>query len=298
MYQAPFYREPLVDVSWQILLLWCHICESRDLNTFSSLQVSANMKNFTLFLLLIGPVSSAPLNQANVVCCIDTCHPHDCSDMAAQGLTSDGVYLIYPGGANAPPVPVYCDMSSAGGPWTVFQKRFDGSVDFYRGWKEYKNGFGKANGEYWLGLQNIYLLTQKRSYCLRVDLGDFENDTRYGTYDTFSLSQFAIDPEEDGYKLHIGTFKNGDPNKPIGDSLRSQNEMNFSTSDNDRDTYSGNCAINFQGASWYKDCHSANLNGLYLKGKTSQYAKGMTWSGWKGQYYSLKTSEMKIAVNV
>ncbi|XP_069840772.1 microfibril-associated glycoprotein 4-like [Dendropsophus ebraccatus] len=277
----------------------------RDLNAIPNLQVSDTMKklllDFAFFLLLQSSqvtLGSAPLNRDNLNSCIDSCHPLDCSDVAAQGLTSDGVYLIYPGGVNAHPVPVYCDMKSSGGPWTVFQKRFDGSVDFYRGWKEYKNGFGTASGEYWLGLQNIHLLTQKRSYRLRVDLMDFENDTRYGIYDTFSLSPLTIDPEEDGYKLYLGAFENGDINKPIGDSLRTQNEMMFSTHDMDRDTISGNCAVIFQGASWYKNCHSANLNGLYLKGETDQYAKGITWSGWRGQYYSLKASEMKIAVNV
>ncbi|KAM3916886.1 microfibril-associated glycoprotein 4-like [Leptodactylus fuscus] len=188
-------------------------------------------------------------------------------------------------------------MTSSGGPWTVFQKRFDGSVNFYRGWKEYKNGFGTASGEYWLGLKYIHLLTQKRSYSLRIDLVDFEDNSRHGTYDSFSLSAFAIDPEEDGYKLYIGAFQEGDSNKPMGDSLRTQQEMKFSTHDNDRDTIAGNCAVIFQGASWYKDCHSANLNGLYLKGQTEEYAKGLTWAAWKGQHYSLKASEMKIAVN-
>ncbi|XP_075034931.1 microfibril-associated glycoprotein 4-like [Mixophyes fleayi] len=237
-----------------------------------------------------------PGNQANIIGCISTCHPHDCSDVYAQGLTSDGVYLIYPGGDLSAAIPVYCDMTTKDGPWTVFQKRFDGSVSFYRVWEDYKSGFGRADGEYWLGLKNIHLLTQKRSYRLQINLEDFENDKRYVVYNTFSLSPLAISPDEDGYILHIDGFQEGDPAKPVRNSLVTQNGMKFSTYDNDRDKYSGNCAATFKGGSWYENCHRCNLNGLYLNGTTKQYASGMTWDGFRGQYYSLKKTEMKIAV--
>lgn len=70
--------------------------------------------------------------------------------------------------------------------------------------------------------------------------------------------------------------------------------MKFSTRDMDNDEYSSNCAEEFKGAWWYKDCHFSNLNGKYLRGSHASFADGINWNHWKGFYYSLKKSEMKI----
>ncbi|XP_029068529.1 microfibril-associated glycoprotein 4 isoform X3 [Monodon monoceros] len=91
----------------------------------------------------------------------------------------------------------------------VFQKRFNGSVSFFRGWNDYKLGFGRADGEYWLGLQNLHLLTLKQKYELRVDLEDFENNTAFAKYTDFSISPNAVSAEEDGYSLHVSGFEDG-----------------------------------------------------------------------------------------
>ena len=70
--------------------------------------------------------------------------------------------------------------------------------------------------------------------------------------------------------------------------------MQFSATDNDNDKSHGNCAETFKGAWWYAGCHSSNLNGLYLNGPQSSYADGVNWYSFRGHYYSLKRTEMKV----
>ena len=70
----------------------------------------------------------------------------------------------------------------------MFQRRQDGSVDFYRDWNSYKKGFGDLNGEFWLGNDNLHRLTAQGDYQLRVDLEDFENNKKYALYDKFRIA--------------------------------------------------------------------------------------------------------------
>lgn len=100
-------------------------------------------------------------------------------------------------------------MSTNGGGWTVFQRRVDGSVDFYLEWKSYKNGFGNLNGEFWLGNDNLHRLTAVGIATLRVDLEDFEGDIRHAEY-----NKFTVAGEADNYRLLIGGY-----NGTAGDSL-------------------------------------------------------------------------------
>ncbi len=44
----------------------------------------------------------------------------------------------------------------------VFQKRFDGSVDFYKTYEEYEAGFGSLNGEFWKGKHNNKMSKNKK----------------------------------------------------------------------------------------------------------------------------------------
>ncbi|XP_069109048.1 fibrinogen-like protein A [Argopecten irradians] len=127
----------------------------------------------------------------------------------------------------------YCDMDTAGGPWTVIQNRQDGTVDFYRNWTDYKMGFGDMNGEFWIvigifrelflldfifilihymylyyttvchfvsGLDIIHFLTETGS-VLRIELMSLTNDSVYAVY-----SNFRVGDESSSYRLTISGF--------------------------------------------------------------------------------------------
>ncbi|XP_019366006.1 PREDICTED: ficolin-2-like [Gavialis gangeticus] len=100
---------------------------------------------------------------------------------------------------------VMCDMHTDGGGWIVFQKRVDDSVDFFRDWNSYQKGFGSRLTDFWLGNDNIHLLTSLGTNELRIDLEDFENHKTFAKY-----SSFKISGESDKYKLTLGDMVAGD----------------------------------------------------------------------------------------
>ncbi|XP_005936621.1 microfibril-associated glycoprotein 4 [Haplochromis burtoni] len=212
--------------------------------------------------------------------------PLDCNDIHQQDSSRpSGVYTIYPFGEKSA-VEVYCDMDLEGGGWTVFHKRMDGSLNFYRPWNHYKMGFGNPDGEYWLGLDIVSALTSQQKSELRVDMRDFLGKEVFARY-----SSFKVDAECDGYKLTIAGFTNGG----AGDGLTYHNGIKFSTFDKDQDGSSSSCAQLYLGAFWYNNCHHANPNGVYRWGAMSTYgASGMEWYHWKGWGYSLKAMSMKF----
>ena len=100
-------------------------------------------------------------------------------------------------------------MTTDGGGWTVFQRRMDGSVHFYRDWKSYKEGFGSLSREFWLGNDNLHRLTNANDVMLRVDLEDFEGSITFAEYNTFKVAH-----EADNYRLTLEEY-----NGTAGDSF-------------------------------------------------------------------------------
>ncbi|KAM9305337.1 microfibril-associated glycoprotein 4-like [Gastrophryne carolinensis] len=215
--------------------------------------------------------------------------PLDCQEVWDRSQKTDGVYFIFPHGAQRP-LPVYCDRTADGKIWTVFQKRQDGSVDFQQPWRDYVNGFGDADGEYWLGLQNIYRLAVGGDCELRVELEDGAGRRASAEYGNFSLSRHALNPDSDGYRLWVATFRDGG----AGDALSAHSGHMFSTYDKDQDGDVQACAEYWGGGFWYhsEGCAGAGLNARYTPGDPMQNA--FTWHNWVEYPDTLLRSQMKI----
>jgi hypothetical protein len=213
--------------------------------------------------------------------------PRDCADVYANGDRESGVYTVYVGSLKRE-VEVYCDMTTDGGGWTVFQRRQDGSVIFQQLWAAYEAGFGSVEGEHWLGNDYLHSMTSSRNYELRIDMRLWNNTAAYALYSDFKIGSGSIC---DKYKLtSVGTYCG-----TAGDALSGHVGFKFSTQDQDNDAYSGSCAVMYKGAWWYSSCHSSNLNGFYyIGGPQASYADGVDWVTWTGHNYSLKFVEMKI----
>ncbi|XP_071835384.1 ryncolin-4-like [Apostichopus japonicus] len=209
-------------------------------------------------------------------------------------------------------------MESNGGGWTVFQRRSSASVDFYRGWSDYKNGFGNKNQDHWLGMKYIHSMTNQKPYQLRIDLRDSGSSSKYAVYSTFSINN-----ETDKYRLSIGRYSG---NTGSADMSISNNKQ-FSTKDQDNDKYNSySCAEGHRGAWWYHlyyyycysycgtsdnlcsyipvgncclRCTNSNLNGDY---DGSTQGKNMFWHSYRYSYSysvngygcSLQYKDMKI----
>uniref|UniRef100_A0A8C5LJ67 Fibrinogen alpha chain n=1 Tax=Jaculus jaculus TaxID=51337 RepID=A0A8C5LJ67_JACJA len=229
----------------------------------------------------------------------------DCDDVLQthpSGAQS-GIFNIKPPGSSKI-LSVYCDQETTLGGWLLIQQRMDGSLNFNRTWQDYKRGFGSLNdkgeGEFWLGNDNLHLLTLRGS-VLRVELEDWAGQGAYAEY------HFRVGSEAESYVLQVSSYQG-----TAGDALRegsveegpeytAHNGMRFSTFDRDADLWEEDCAEVYGGGWWYNSCQAANLNGIYYPGgaydpRNSPYEieNGVVWVPFRGADYSLKTVRMKI----
>ncbi|KAM9233249.1 tenascin-X [Dugong dugon] len=206
--------------------------------------------------------------------------PRDCGEEMQNGAGTSRTTTIFLNGNREQPLNVFCDMETDGGGWLVFQRRMDGQTDFWRDWEDYAHGFGNTSGEFWLGNDALHSLTQTGDYSMRVDLraGD---EAVFAQYDSFQ-----VDSAAEYYRLHLEGYHG-----TAGDSMSYHSGSVFSTRDRDPNNLLISCAVSYRGAWWYRNCHYANLNGLY--GSTVDH-QGVSWFHWKGFDFSVPFTEMKL----
>ena len=142
---------------------------------------------------------------------------------------------------------VYCDMITDNGGWIVIQRnRINSQLSFNKNWREYKEGFGDLNNEFWAGLELMHTLTQRGQREMRVDYQDNNKAWFYLHHYQFSVGSASVK-----YLLTVGGYSGS-----ISSShALYYNRVTFSTPDNDNDESSGNCATDSKSGNWYKHCH-------------------------------------------
>ncbi|CAG2246293.1 Ficolin-2,Fibrinogen-like protein A [Mytilus edulis] len=208
----------------------------------------------------------------------------DCND-ANRTIHKSGVYHIYPSGA--PGYKVYCDMDTDDGGWTVFQYRSGGLVSFHtKLWKDYKNGFGEVRND------RVHQLTGLGNNVLRIYFEDWEGNSRYAVFNTFSVGD-----EVSNYMLSYGSYSGN-----AGNSLA--NNVKFTTADrqNDSRRKGSNCALNivYGGPWWYPNsCGSSDLNGEYVNGALDGFLEFLKAAGHNIYLtgHNIKTFDCHILIN-
>ena len=95
--------------------------------------------------------------------------------------------------------------------WIIIHQHLDNTLDWQLPWLDYKTGFGSIDGNFWLGLEAIHLLTSSRDYRLRVEMQQTSTSKWYSA----EYWMFTVSDELDKYRLEVSGYS-GD----AGDSLQ------------------------------------------------------------------------------
>ncbi|XP_065356014.1 fibroleukin-like [Calliphora vicina] len=211
--------------------------------------------------------------------CQPDSEPIDCK-AATKCTQKSGYYKIYLAGNKEKQIMVFCDMEIGGGNWMHILRRIDGSENFTRPWSDYVNGFGKVEGEYWIGLDNLNALTNNNGRQQLYFHLEFDLESRYALYDNFLVGDAS-----EIYKIKsVGTF-----NGTSGDGMADKLHKKFSTFDNDNDELDRNCAAEY-GGWWHSHCEYAEATGDYEYSKSGSYSEGYKVDYYKTLYFMIRSS--------
>ena len=212
----------------------------------------------------------------------------NCAQLYQKGFRQSGVYEVVNPVFQQKTLKVYCEMELDGGGWTVFQRRFDGSVEFpTRTWEEYKNGFGTASGEHWLGNEAVHKWTTSEPHDYLVWAEAFDRATAKR-----KLTGFSLGDEASGYLFRYDTLAPGYDDQPLNAVANDYADLqgaSFVTYDMGTD-----CSDKF-GAWWFKGCHRYAMNGPYSNTSTpAVYQGGIIWEHFKGYQECLRKSKLMV----
>uniref|UniRef100_A0A914UVV9 Uncharacterized protein n=1 Tax=Plectus sambesii TaxID=2011161 RepID=A0A914UVV9_9BILA len=227
--------------------------------------------------------------QQSFVCEYQQITVGDCLELQQKYPgASSGAYLLSP--PHIQPFYAFCDMTTDGGGWTVFHRRFNEYLSFYdKTWNEYKNGFhdnDDLSSNLWLGNDRIHALTAKDlNVQLRIDIrydrnpnGNLPTGQWYQKY-----TSFLVDHESNNYMLHL--YYSSDGNATNGASYDSgmNNNRGYTFSTIDVDNTTANCAkgAGNLGGWWFNsqsgnNCGYASLNGKYNPTQYGEF-EGIYW---------------------
>uniref|UniRef100_A0A452UHE3 Angiopoietin-related protein 3 n=1 Tax=Ursus maritimus TaxID=29073 RepID=A0A452UHE3_URSMA len=198
-------------------------------------------------------------------------HLNETKNVEHDVLCTNGIYSIRP--SNSQVFNVYCDVKSDSS-WTLIQHRTDGSQNFNETWENYRYGFGRLDGEFWLGLEKIYSIVKQSNYILRIELEDWNDNKHYIEY------SFHLGNHETNYTLHLVEISGNVPN-----ALPEHKDLVFSTWDHMAKGHI-NCPESYSGGWWWHDaCGENNLNGKYNKPRAKtkpERKRGICWKSQNG----------------
>ncbi|XP_043230141.1 angiopoietin-4-like [Amphibalanus amphitrite] len=201
--------------------------------------------------------------------------PTDCAELRRAGISDSGVYSV-----SVSERPVFCDMATDGGGWTLLQRRGGpiSNASFAQPLLAYKAGFGQPSGDHWLGLEAAARLGELRPQLLRVD-GWQDDELWFAVYGPIVLDA------ADEYRLTAPWLEGN----TTAELVTPSRDTRFYACGSDTYLRSWSC----QSAGWWRDPlqfqQGTNLNGvLHLGELVSQ------WVTPAGTKYQPTRTELKL----
>ncbi|KAK6180020.1 hypothetical protein SNE40_012243 [Patella caerulea] len=178
---------------------------------------------------------------------------HDCMDGASLSYYAGvrAIVYIYP---NTAPSPFQITCRFQWGGRNIIMEHFDRDFTFNRTWQEYKEGFNNSRANRWIGLDNIYYMTQAGLTGLHIEI----KTTNPSQLLSSGFKNFQITNETENYKI-LGIVERYN-NFPV--CMPQLIGAEFSTYDAIHHNSSVNCAAAYGSGWWFNgDCTSCNING-------------------------------------